>query len=58
MKTCKGGWTSPVYSLSFDSSHLVTATDLYLNFLNFAVRHNSRAKDYNISYTKEIVAYC
>lgn len=56
MNTCKTGLSSPIYSLSFDSSHLITATDLYLHLLDFSVK-NSRIKNYNISYRKEIIAY-
>lgn len=56
MNTCKGGRSSPIYSLSFDSSHLITATDMYLNFLNFSVR-DSPVKSYNINYYQEIIVY-
>lgn len=50
MNTCKGGGrSSPVYSLSFDSSKLFAATDVCLNCLDFSVSTGA-IKNYNIKY--------
>lgn len=54
MESCSRGRTSPVYSLGFDATHLYTATDFYLNVLDFT-DSEAEEKDFSNYFSRVII---